>query len=156
MALLFEWPSCTCYQGRQLLNNGQVDVCRIGKKLKDPVRNKEVASTPEEKVRQAVILYLHGSLNIPKGLMSVEKSILQQGKQKRADLVIYDRKGAPWMVVECKAPSVSINQSVLEQVSNYNRIFGAPYLLVTNGTDHFCVDIREDEMIFLENLPVWK
>jgi type I site-specific restriction endonuclease len=124
--------------------------------LKDPVRNKEVAATPEEQVRQAIILYLHNSRNIPKGLMSVEKSILQQGEQKRADLVVYDRKGAPWMVVECKAPTVSISQSTLEQVANYNRKFRAPYVLVTNGIEHFCVHIQEDEMTFLNEMPNWE
>ena len=123
--------------------------------VKDPVRNKTVADTPEEKVRQALILYLHTQFNIPKGLMSIEKSHQNQGESKRADLVIYDRKGAPWMVIECKAPHVVLSQNALNQVARYNQFYNAPYVLVTNGETHYCARVDQAGVHFLSELPIW-
>ncbi|NQV73215.1 type I restriction enzyme HsdR N-terminal domain-containing protein [bacterium] len=123
--------------------------------MKDPVRNKSVAETPEEAVRQAVILYLHRERNIPTGLMSVEKGHVNRGDSKRADLVVYDRKGAPWMVVECKAPSIKLTQAALNQVARYNQFYKAPYVLVTNGTTHYCAHVQDELITFLTELPTW-
>jgi type I site-specific restriction endonuclease len=124
--------------------------------LKDPIRKKEVVETPEERVRQAVIVFLHDALAIPKGLIAVEKAHDQQGFVKRTDLVVYSRSGEPWMVVECKAPKVVISQRTFEQVSNYNRKYQAPYLLVTNGKDHFCASVDGDAVSFLDQMPSWE
>ena len=123
--------------------------------VKDPVRKKTVASTPEEAVRQALISYLHKQHNIPTSLMSVEKGHVNLGDAKRADLVIYDRRGAPWMVIECKAPGVKLSQAALNQVARYNQHYKAPYLLVTNGVSHFCAHVHDEMITFLPELPSW-
>jgi len=124
--------------------------------LKDPIRKKEVAETPEERVRQAVIVYLQDVLGVPKGLISVEKAHSQHGEVKRTDLVVYSRSGKPWMIVECKAPQIELNQGTFDQISNYNQKYQAPYLLITNGKVHFCAHIDGDSVTFLEQLPIWK
>lgn len=115
-----------------------------------------MAETPEELVRQALIRYLNKDMGVPLGLMAVEKGVHVQGSVERADIVIYDRKGNPWMVVECKAPGVALRQKTLEQVSKYNQSLKAPYILVTNGSDHICAKIEQTDIIFLEEMPAWK
>lgn len=124
--------------------------------MKDPVRKKEVAETPEERVRQAVIGYLHEVVGVPKGLISVEKTHIQQGEVKRTDILVFDRSGKPWMIVECKAPGVKVNQGTFDQVSNYNRTYQAPYILVTNGKYHFCAHVEGTSITFLDQLPSWQ
>jgi len=114
-----------------------------------------VAETPEERVRQAIISYLHEKLNIPLGLMSIEKAHENQGAVKRTDLVIYDRTGNPWMVVECKAPHITLRQTALDQVARYNQVLKAPYILVSNGSTHFCAEIIGGKVLFLSTLPSW-
>lgn len=121
--------------------------------MKDPVRRKEVAATPEERVRQAVISMLMDHLGVPASLMAVEKGIRVQDMLRRPDIVVHDRKGQPWMVVECKAPGIRLSQDTFDQAAGYNRRLGAPYLFVTNGSDHRCAHIEPGTIQFLESLP---
>ncbi len=123
--------------------------------MKDPVRRKHVADTPEERVRQAVIKKLTEQMGIPVALMAVEKAIDIQGEIRRPDIVIHDRQGVPWMVVECKAPGVAVSQSTLDQAANYNRVLGAPFLFVTNGAQNYCARVENDAVAFLEAFPEW-
>ena len=76
--------------------------------MQDPVRRKHVADTPEERVRQAVLRMLTEQQHIPGALMAVEKAIDIQGEIRRPDVVVHDRQGKPWMVIECKAPQVVV------------------------------------------------
>jgi len=105
----------------------------------DPVRKKEIASTPEEAVRQTLVTYLHHTCGAPYHLMSCEYGLKAGRKSYRADLVLFDRKGRPLLLAECKAPSVPINRSVFEQIMQYNKLLKVPYLLLTNSTEsYFC------------------
>ncbi|GEM_PF-2170720 len=124
-------------------------------RMKDPVRQKHIVETPEERVRQAVIRLFMEGMGVPRSLLGVERSILIHNEIRRPDLIVHDRNGAAWMVVECKAPGVTINQDTLNQVANYNRVLKAPFLLVTNGTDHLCARIQGSSIMFLEELPNW-
>jgi len=103
----------------------------------DPVRQKEVAHTPEEEVRQTLIAHLHHVCGAPYSLMSCEYELKAKRKTYRTDLVLFDRKGQPLLLAECKAPSIPINRSVFEQIIQYNQILKVPYLLLTNGTDSY-------------------
>lgn len=105
----------------------------------DPVRKKEVPHTPEEEVRQAVIAYLHQICGAPYHLMCCEYTCRAGRKTYRADLVLFDKKGEPLLLAECKAPSVAIDQSVFEQIMQYNKLLKVPYLLLSNGAEsYFC------------------
>jgi len=103
----------------------------------DPVRKKEVPGTPEEEVRQAIIAYLHDVCKTHYHLMCCEYVLKAGRKTYRADIVIFDKKGQPLLLAECKAPSVPVDRSVFEQIMQYNKILKVPYLLLTNGTDTF-------------------
>ncbi|MBC6699113.1 type I restriction enzyme HsdR N-terminal domain-containing protein [Hymenobacter sp. BT190] len=104
----------------------------------DVLRRKQVVLTPEEWVRQHVVHYLISHRGYPKGLLSLERGLRYNQRQKRTDLVALDATGQPLLLVECKAPSVPITAAVAQQAATYNQMVGAPLLLLTNGLQHFC------------------
>ena len=110
---------------------------------------------PEEAVRQALIRFLVKEIGVPRGLISVERAVKGSGKLQRYDLVVHDRNGGPWLLVECKAPGVRLSQSGFDQLGRYNRYVGAPYLMISNGTEHFCMAVAEEsgKIRFLDALP---
>ena len=61
----------------------------------DPLRKKEVALTPEEKVRQWCIGVLSQQCKVPLHMMMSETGFKLGEKQFRADLVVYDRQARP-------------------------------------------------------------
>ena len=103
--------------------------------LWDPTRRKWLVAEPEELVRQALILYLEDVLDISAARMKTEYEIRVQSMRKRLDLILYDGEGKPFMLAECKAWNVSLNEKVLQQIGNYNTLIQAPFLLVTNGKE---------------------
>ena len=103
----------------------------------DSIRRKYLVLTPEEWVRQHVINYFVHHLGYPKSLIRVESGLTFNTLQKRSDIVVYDRSGSPWLVVECKAPAEKIDLGTLRQVSVYNTSLTAPFLAITNGLVHY-------------------
>ncbi len=99
----------------------------------DPIRRMWVLMLPEEEVRQHLIRWLIADRGISPLLISVEKEIRYRNMRRRFDLVIFDRNGHPWLLGECKAPTVPISQDTINQIARYNQVLGAPHLLVTNG-----------------------
>ncbi len=75
--------------------------------------------------------------------------------KKRFDIVIYNRRMEPWMLVECKEMNVPITQQTLEQVVRYHMVIPATYLVMTNGLHTFCCTYRpaEQRWVFLEEIP---
>lgn len=124
--------------------------------LYDPVRRSLFKLTPEEMVRQSLILYLLEVFPQYRSKIAVEKEIKINLRKKRFDMLVYDSEFKPHILIECKAPSVKITQSVLDQVAWYNVALRAPYLLVTNGETSYCasIDFEQQEYAFLENLPL--
>ena len=120
----------------------------------DVIRKKYVKLDPEEWVRQHFIHYLF-SLSYPKSLIQVERGHHYQKLQKRTDIMVYDRAGKPFLLVECKAPGVPLSSATFRQAGIYNRTFEAPYLAITNGLQHyFCgIDFKERKYQFLSALP---
>ena len=122
----------------------------------DIIRRKYVVLTPEEWVRQHVVHYLINTLAYPKSLLSVERGADYNQLQKRSDLCVYNTAGKPHLLVECKAAHIPITQEVVKQVSIYNQTLQAPYLVITNGLQHFCwqVDFETRRFQPLQEIPV--
>jgi len=121
----------------------------------DKLRNKFVALTPEEEVRQVFIEYLINDKKYPSGLLAAEYSLKVNGMKKRADIVAFNKFGHPLLIVECKAPSVKINQKVFDQIARYNLSLRVDFLIVTNGLEHFCcqLNFKKNQYSFLEHIP---
>ena len=99
----------------------------------DPLRRKEVALTPEERVRQWFITVLRDELGVPPYEMMSEATLSYGGKAWRADIVVYRRNMSPAMVVECKRPDVELTREVLEQALRYNLVLDVNWIVITNG-----------------------
>ncbi|MBN2164868.1 MAG: type I restriction enzyme HsdR N-terminal domain-containing protein [Marinilabiliaceae bacterium] len=124
----------------------------------DIVRKKYIALTPEEWVRQHVIKYLNEKKLYPVSLMAVEASVKVNRLSQRADIVIYSKTGIPKMIIECKAPSVTIDQKVFDQAARYNMSLNANYFLLTNGVNHYCaiIDYKNNSYSFIPEIPEFK
>ena len=122
----------------------------------DPIRKKFIVFTPEEWVRQHVIQYLIVSKEISASLINVEKQLNLNGTKKRFDLVVYHPDGTIFLIVECKAPQVKINQETFDQIARYNLVADSEYLMVTNGLEHyFCeMDYQNERYVFMKELPI--
>jgi len=123
----------------------------------DPVRKKWLVLTPEEQVRQYLLMHLTGVMQYPQNLIAVEKKIMVGAMAKRFDIVVYDRRTHnPWMLIECKAPDIPITQAALMQLLNYQRTIQCGYWMLSNGHQHFCADARNITAIsWLPALPAY-
>ena len=119
----------------------------------DPVRQKWVALTPEERVRQVFILYLLNVKEFPLSHLSVEHAVTVNGMTQRYDLVVFGNDLQPWMMVECKAPHVKLTQKVADQAARYNTVLRAPLICVTNGMEQrvFEIDFENKRIREMEN-----
>lgn len=124
----------------------------------DMLRQRYVALTPEEWVRQHFVHYLTDSLGYPKALLANEVELRVGDKRMRADSVLYDRRLRPRMILEYKAPSVAITQRVFNQVSTYNMLLHVGWLVVSNGISHYCcrVDSSNRSYSFLDHIPTYQ
>lgn len=103
----------------------------------DICRKRWVKLTPEEWVRQHWVHYLTKDLGISKSLIKVEQSIGEGVKAFRADIVVYTAATlTPYLIVECKAAHVAIDEAVLQQVLHYQHHVAAQALAISNGLQH--------------------
>jgi hypothetical protein len=121
----------------------------------DDIRKKFLVLTPEEWVRQNFIRFLITEKKYPASLIAIEIGLKYNQLQKRADILIYNKAGQPYVMIECKAPEVKISQDTFHQIAAYNMSFKVAYLVVTNGMDHFCcrMDYTTNTYEFLQMIP---
>lgn len=116
----------------------------------DPVRKKWLVIQPEELVRQALLLYLIENKGISLQRLALEKAIQLHNQIRRFDMVYYDRHGHPLVLVECKSPSTSLTNQVLEQAVWYNYEIKAPYLLLSNGHESMWYQVDTENKAYRE------
>ena len=121
----------------------------------DPVRKKKVVLTPEEWVRQNFIRYLLSEKGFPISRLALEMKIEVNGLSKRCDLVYYSIQGLPQLIVECKASHIKLSQGTFDQAARYNMTLQVPYLVITNGMQHYCARIKyeSNDYQFLTEVP---
>ncbi len=121
----------------------------------DSLRKKFVRLTPEEWVRQNFVQFLISEKKYSSALIAVEAGVKVNNNPQRADLVVYDRSGKPALVAEFKAPEIKISQQTFDQIVRYNMQLKVPFLIVSNGLEHYCCRINYDDSlyIFLPEIP---
>lgn len=126
-------------------------------KVLDPLRKKYVALTPEEYVRQHFTAWMTEFLGYPSAMMNNEVQIRLNDTRRRCDTVVFHPDGTPLMIVEYKAPTVTITQDVFDQIARYNMVLKADYLVVSNGFRHFCceMDYENDTYKFIRTIPAY-
>ncbi len=85
----------------------------------DLIRKKYIVLQPEELVRQLLILHLI-KIGYPKEKIQVEKGLNVNGLRRRFDVVVFDQKFLPYLLVECKSHTVPISQDTFDQITILN------------------------------------
>ena len=121
----------------------------------DSIRKKWLKLVPEEWVRLNCIEFLINEIKISRSLISVEKEFKLNNLKKRFDIVVFDKKGEIYLLVECKAPNVKISQSVFNQITKYNLVLKSKFLMISNGINHyfFTMNFESQKIEFLKELP---
>lgn len=116
----------------------------------DIVRKKYVSLSPEEWVRQHTIHQLIKN-GFSASRLSIERTLPQS--KKRYDAIYYNHLGLPWLLVECKAPTVAITEHTLNQIAAYLQLENIPYVLLTNGKTHFTITRSNNEVQVIQDFP---
>jgi len=119
----------------------------------DPLRKKWIMLTPEEWVRQNFLQYLLQVKNYPAALIAIEKEIMLGELKKRFDILIYDTNHQPWMMIECKAMEVKLNEDVLQQVLRYNISIPVQYIVITNGSNSHIWVKNSSKLELISEIP---
>jgi hypothetical protein len=124
-------------------------------RVRDPIRNRLVAATPEEIVRQHLLHMMLHELGYPKGLIAVEKEI--GAHRRRADIVCYARDLHPQhalfplLIVECKAHDGT--DAAREQALGYNAAMQAPFLCVASQKEIHTLWLQQGKIASVPFLP---
>lgn len=119
----------------------------------DSLRKKWVVLTPEEWVRQNFILYLVTVKKYPSTLVAIEKEIKLGELKKRFDILIYDASHQPWMMIECKAMDVNLDEGVLQQALRYNISVPVKHIIITNGNECYVWTNSNGELVIQKEIP---
>ena len=122
----------------------------------DFIRKQWLLLNEEEWVRQNFIQFLVQELKYPLQLIAVEKEIQLGELKKRFDILVYDREHRPWMLIECKAGEITLDEKVLHQVLRYNISMPADFLIITNGHFTYAWEKRNGELKEIQQMPLWK
>lgn len=107
--------------------------------LLDLARQHPVAVTPEELVRQRVVMHLVERLGYPLRSIETEYPLSRRTRsRKRADIVAFievdEDDPAVALVIECKEPNDPLGDSVWQQVETYGALLRAAHVAVANGS----------------------
>jgi hypothetical protein len=123
----------------------------------DSIRRKFLVLTPEEWVRQHLIHFLQNEFDIPSSAIALESGLNVAERKGRSDILVYKNQ-KPQILVECKAPQVTISQETFDQAARYNQSLDAPYLLISNGLEHYYArqNNKAKRFEFLAGLPSFR
>jgi len=122
----------------------------------DFIRKQWLFLNEEEWVRQNFIQFLVQELKYPLELIAIEKEIQLGDLKKRFDILVYGRDHKPWMLIECKAGEVNLDEKALYQVLRYNISIPANFLVITNGRFTYAWEKAEGELKEIQQMPLWK
>jgi len=122
----------------------------------DLIRRKYVMLTPEEWVRQHFVHLLIDHYQYPKSLFAVETGLFYNKLAKRSDIMVLNTDGRPHLLVECKSPDVKITEATFAQIARYNFTLRPAFLAITNGLTHFCFEIKDGQIAYLDDFPIFE
>lgn len=131
-------------------------VFRDGKKLLwNPILKRTYANLPEERVRLQIVEYLLNAAEFSASRISFESPVnLPRDKSSsRTDLICFDKDFEALLLVECKAPSILLNEKTSLQIARYNQKINAPFLLITNGIQDYWFYFDGDKLSNLTIIP---
>ncbi|MFN1835712.1 type I restriction enzyme HsdR N-terminal domain-containing protein [Balneola sp. MJW-20] len=125
------------------------------KLLWNPVLRKSFKVRPEERVRLQLVEYFLSQAGYSRSRMSFETPVkLQTDKTlSRTDLICYDDALQPYLLCECKSNKIALDEKSAQQISRYNTIIGAPYLLISNGITDYWFEVSGETPTALHEIP---
>lgn len=118
----------------------------------DIIRKKNVPLTPEEWVRQHVLLQLTNQQGISPSRIAVERQVTST--KRRFDILIHHKQtGKPQLLIECKSYQEKIGQKTFNQASVYNQELQVEFMVITNWNQWICAQINQGEVQFLPHFP---
>lgn len=121
----------------------EIEIQEQKKLIFDIVRKKFIPLTPEEWVRQHVIMHLIHHYKIGINRIAVEREITTLNLRKRFDIVAFSQSGKPLILVECKSPEVAIGKETIIQAGVYNKKLDSRFMWITNGLNHLWLEKNE-------------
>ena len=121
----------------------------------DKVRKKWLVLTPEEWVRQNIIVHLIDSLGYPETVFKIESGVSINQNKRRSDVLVY-KNSKSYILIECKAPNIDLTENVLNQALNYNTVYKCPFVILTNGIMHKTLDVSQNSIQLINYFPVYK
>jgi len=121
----------------------------------DEIRKKWLVLTPEEWVRQHIVFYLVDQKGYPASLIGIEKTVVINTRKKRFDIVCFNNRAEPILIIECKAPEIVLQRTTIEQVNRYNEVIGAAIMMITNGMETFLMKKNSSNNVisYLNDIP---
>ena len=113
----------------------------------DLVRKSWLVLTPEEWVRQHFVHYFIKVKKYAPSALILEKKLEVNGTLKRIDLLITE-KASPKILIELKAPHITLSQETFEQIARYNSVIGAEKIILSNGNQHIFAKFENEKYIF--------
>ncbi len=122
----------------------------------EAIRKTWLVLTQEEWVRQNFVHYMIKELAYPSTLIALEKEIYLGELKKRFDILVYDSRHQPWMLIECKAPDIALSENAVHQVLRYHITLPVPFIIITNGHTTYGWEKKSTEITEMMAMPVWK
>lgn len=119
------------------------------------VRQKWVAFTKEEWVRQNWLNYLTSVLQYPPSLIAVEKAIRLGELKKRIDILVY-QNSQPFILIECKEQDTHLSEQTIQQILTYQTVVQTGILVISNGHDTRAFVIKDQISKALDKLPYFQ
>ena len=116
----------------------------------DLVRKTWLVLTPEEWVRQHFVHYFVKVKNYAPSALILEKKLELNGTTKRIDLLITE-KTAPKILIELKAPNITLSEQTFEQIARYNSVIGANEIILSNGITHIFAQFSDKGYEFIKS-----
>lgn len=108
------------------------------------LKHTEVRATPEEIVREKVLHWLLMKRRVEQSRVRVEEGVrFTSGKRGRADIVVFDARKQPSVIIECKRPG-GAGYDAEQQAIRYARKLGARHIWITDGAEHRALVRRPD------------
>lgn len=122
----------------------------------DVIRKQWVILTPEELVRQHFIHYLMNEKSFPKETIIVEKEINVFNVKKRFDVAVINKFQEILLLAEIKAPTVKLDQKVIDQILTYNTSLQSRYLVITNGLEQWVFEKVDEKWVMIKDIKPFK